>query len=94
MDQRFGFYQFLSRHVQDQIRAATYGAALMQINIRDVKRLRFLCPNLAEQAAIVERIEAIAPFHESLMDACHLKLTEIDALRQSLLQKAFSGGLT
>jgi type I restriction enzyme S subunit len=39
IDPEFGFYMLTSRLVQDQIRSATYGAALMQINISDVRKL-------------------------------------------------------
>lgn len=94
MDQRFGYFQFLSKHIQRQIAEGTYGAALMQINIRDMKKLKFFCPSRQEQAATVERVEAFVESHELLLPACLDQLTDLDDLRQSLLQKAFAGELT
>ncbi|PVH30322.1 restriction endonuclease subunit S [Pararhodobacter oceanensis] len=94
MDQKLGYYQFRSKPVQDQIRAGTYGAALMQINIRDVRQITFVVPPLDQQAAMVERIESIANDFDTLVKDYSRKLQSLDDLRQSLLQKAFGGELT
>jgi type I restriction enzyme, S subunit len=93
MHRLFGFYQFRSRRLQRQIAAKTYGAALMQINIRDVKKLRLRCPPMSEQIAAVERMAGVGAAHGELMSAAKSKLAELEDLRQSLLQKAFSGEL-
>ena len=60
MDQRLGYYQFLSKPVQDQIKAGTYGAALMQINIRDLRKLAFTIPPFSEQEVLLERLDSVA----------------------------------
>ena len=39
VNQRFGYYALLSERVQRQIKEKTYGTALMQINIRDLRNL-------------------------------------------------------
>ncbi|MCA2009140.1 restriction endonuclease subunit S [Tritonibacter mobilis] len=89
----FGYYQVLSGFVQKQIEEKTYGAALMQINIRDVKELRLSCPSVDEQKEAAERLERIAKKHVELLFDSEQKIRDLDDLRQSLLQKAFSGAL-
>ncbi len=60
----FGYYVMTSDQVQDQIREKTYGTALMQINIRDLRNVQLSFPPLAEQQRIVgildEAFEGIA----------------------------------
>ena len=94
INQQLGYYQFLSKPVQDQIKAGTYGAALMQINIRDLRQITFAVPPLTEQDGLVERLESVAGDFDLLIESYEKKLSQIDALGQSLLQKAFAGELT
>ena len=94
MDQRLGYYQFLSRPVQEQIKAGTYGAALMQINIRDLRKLAFIIPPMSEQEALLERLDSVANDFDTLIEDYSRKISDTADLRQSLLQKAFAGELT
>ena len=94
IDQRLGYYQFLSGLVQDQIRAKTYGAALMQINICDVRKLTFYIPPLSQQESLLERLESVANDFDALIEDYSRKVSDLDDLRQALLQKAFVGELT
>lgn len=48
-----------SAAVQNQIREKTYGAALMQINIRDVRNIAVAFPPLKEQHTIASKLDAI-----------------------------------
>lgn len=90
----FAYFQFRSRFVRDQIAAKTYGAALMQINIKDLRQLHLVVPPISQQRAAVERAESLYARSHKLRDAYAKKLADIANLRQSLLQKAFSGELT
>jgi type I restriction enzyme S subunit len=56
--QEFGYFAFISKGVQDQIRAATYGAALMQINIRDLKKVSLDLPPLVVQKDLLGKLRA------------------------------------
>ncbi|MGJ8561843.1 MAG: restriction endonuclease subunit S, partial [Litorimonas sp.] len=94
MLQDFGYYQFRSRHIQEQIEAQTYGAALRQINIRDLRKLSFTFPDLKEQERILPMLQDAQRNCEALIEVNLAKLTDIEDLRQSLLQKAFAGELT
>lgn len=90
----FAYFQFLSRYARDQIASKTYGAALMQINIKDLRQLNFVLPHLSQQHEIVVRAEGLYEHTRKLKAAYAQKLTDLANLRQSLLQKAFAGELT
>jgi type I restriction enzyme S subunit len=94
MNQQLGYYQFLSKPIQDQIKAGTYGAALMQINIRDLRMIEFVAPPMEQQTSLVDKLDRVAGDFDQLVGHYSDKVAEIDALRQSLLQKAFAGELT
>ncbi|WP_299655008.1 restriction endonuclease subunit S [uncultured Jannaschia sp.] len=89
----FAYFQLRSRYAQDQIAAGTYGAALMQINIKDLRKLQFIVPSIEVQHEIISRAELLYERAGSLRDLYATKLNNIADLRQSLLQKAFSGQL-
>ena len=94
MLQDFGYYQFRSRHIQDQIEAQTYGAALRQINIRDLRKLNFVFPDVTEQEELLPMLQDTQKNCDELVELNQAKLTDIADLRQSLLQEAFAGQLT
>lgn len=92
--QRFGYYAFISSPVKKQIAEATYGAALQQINIRDVRKLRFSYPEINEQKVILDALDIAFDQAELMQTHYRAKLQDLDDLRQSLLQRAFAGELT
>ena len=89
----FAYFQFRSCLVRSQIAEKTYGAALMQINIKDLRALRFLVPELDAQRELVQKSEAVLADTEALCRSYEAQLIDIAALRHSLLQAAFSGQL-
>ncbi|HEV2293188.1 MAG TPA: restriction endonuclease subunit S [Tepidisphaeraceae bacterium] len=93
LNPEFGYYLFRSESVQDQIRAGTYGAALMQINIRDLRRLALRFPPIAEQRRIVRTLAGAESECDRLSMCYQQKLVAVDALKKSLLHQAFSGQL-
>lgn len=94
VSQRFGYYQFSSPLIQAQIKAGTYGAALMQINIRDLRKIEVAVPPLSVQSELVNKLDSVKP-DLLKVEALYLsKLDAFDQLKKSLLQKAFSGELT
>lgn len=94
ISQRFGYYQFISPAIQTQIQAGTYGAALMQINIRDLRKLKVRIPSLEVQRKISDQLDSIKPELERIEAIYSAKLNAFEELRSSLLEKAFSGALT
>lgn len=90
----FGYHLLRCDYVQTQIRAKTYGAALMQINIKDLREVRVRFPKLSEQKSISKRLDAADQHSNELLEIYSAKLAAIDELKQSILQKAFAGELT
>ena len=93
ISQAFGYYLLRSEPVQAQIRTKTYGTALMQINIGDLRKIVVAFPPLEKQTALVEQLDAIQEAADHLTDVYARKRTALDELKRSLLHQAFSGGL-
>lgn len=91
--QDFGYFLFASDVIQEQIREKTYGTALMQINIGDVRRLRVAFPSLKEQRTITARLESLSALTRQLSGIYEQKLAGMDKLKKSLLHQAFAGEL-
>jgi len=94
LSQDFGYCLMRSEPVQMQIRAKTYGTALMQINIRDLRQLKLPVPPKREQDVAVKRFDELNAATDQLVDTYERKLAALDELKKSLLHKAFSGQLT
>lgn len=90
----FGYYQFFSGVLHKQIKEKTYGAALMQINIRDVKRLKLNVPPIKVQDELLPVLNKLSENTESLLLLYSNKITSLEELKKSILQKAFAGELT
>jgi type I restriction enzyme S subunit len=89
----FGFHLMSSGPVQRQIREKTYGAALMQINIRDLRNIALRFPPLKEQEAISSKLDDLHKNTERLESIYKQKLATLQAFKQSLLHDAFTGAL-
>ena len=87
----FGYHLMKSAGVQSQIREKTYGTALMQINIGDLRNISVTIPPLTQQHELAERLDAVRKETRRLESLNTRKLAVLDELRQSLLQQAFSG---
>ncbi|TDY02427.1 restriction endonuclease subunit S [Thiohalophilus thiocyanatoxydans] len=94
LTQEFGYYLLKSPSVQEQIKEKTYGAALMQINIRDMKKLKLSIPPLNKQTDLSSMLDDLSFETRRLESIYQQKLTALAELKQSLLQKAFTGELT
>jgi type I restriction enzyme S subunit len=93
LSQDFGFHLLRAEPVQTQIRAKTYGAALMQINIGDLRKIAVAVPALNEQRAIATQLDALAAETQRLTRIYEQKLVALAELKKSLLHQAFSGEL-
>ena len=89
----FGFYLISAGPVQDQIREKTYGTALMQINIRDLRVIRLSLPELKEQKQLAAKLDVLRHQTQTLTQIYQRKLAALDELKKSLLHQAFSGAL-
>jgi type I restriction enzyme S subunit len=93
LDPVFGFHLLRAEPVQSQIRAETYGAALMQINIGDLRQIVLSFPSVAEQRKIAKHLDELSEETQRLAAITERKLAALEALKKSLLHQAFSGQL-
>lgn len=91
--QELGYYLLRSGSVQDQIRAKTYGTALMQINIGDLRQIVLSFPPLDRQSQILEKLDKVHEYANQLATIYERKLTALEELKKSLLHQAFTGQL-
>ena len=89
----FGFYLISGGPVQSQIREKTYGTALMQINIRDLRLISLSIPPLKEQKAIAAKLDNLHEETQRLARLYEQKHAALEALKKSLLHRAFTGEL-
>jgi type I restriction enzyme S subunit len=89
----FGYYLMRSDPVQRQIREKTYGAALMQINIRDLRVVLLPIPPLNEQPGIAFKLDQLYAETQHLTRNYERKLAALEELKKSLLHQAFNGEL-
>ena len=71
----------------------TYGTALMQINIGDLRNLILPVPPLSMQQGLTEKFDALLKETQRLEAIYQQKITALDELKKALLHKAFSGEL-
>lgn len=93
ISQEYGYYSLISSHFQLQVKAKTYGAALMQINIADLRKITIPIPNLQAQKKIVEVLDKIYTETQHLQAIYQQKMVALDELKKSILKQAFTGGL-
>ncbi len=90
LDTTFGYYLMLADQVQSQIREKTYGAALMQINIRDLRNIVLTFPPLAEQQRIVGLLDEAFEGLATAKANAEKNLQNARALFESHLQSVFT----
>lgn len=94
VDQEYLYYLLGSRQVYGEFDRLAAGSTVRNLNIDLVSRVSVRLPSLEKQRdAVASIISAVGVVHE-LVKANEAKLADIAALRQSLLQAAFSGQLT
>ena len=84
----------LSPRIQSLFQKNKVGAAQARINLTELRRYAIPLPPLAEQHAIVERVEVVQDRIEHLESLMAQKLAALEAVKVSLLHHAFSGRLT
>lgn len=91
----FLYFQMRSRHFQQAVLHASGQATLPIINKSKWSELSVqVPPTVDEQVAVNAKLRMVLEKVQDLLREGELRLGQIDALRQSLLQKAFAGELT
>lgn len=85
---------FTSRIIRSQIEnKARSTSGVNNINSEELKKLQFYLPSLSEQHNIVAAIESRLSVCDKLEETILQSLQQAEALRQSILKKAFTGQL-
>lgn len=91
---KFIYYQMITDDFQRQVISSSGQATLPIINKSKWKSLDVKVPeNIDEQNAIVKRLDGIQAETRKLQSVYQSKIAELDALKQSLLNHAFTGQL-
>ncbi len=89
----FGYFMLTSGYVQEQIKSKTYGAALMQINIGDLRKIKVKYPSVKLQNELSFNLDELDKETQRLEALYQRKVACLDELKTSLLQQAFAGEL-
>lgn len=90
----FLYYLLLSKSFTDYAIAGSARAGMPKVNREHLFGYSAVLPDIEEQKRLVESLDAVALEAKHLESIYQQKLTALAELKQSLLQKAFSGELT
>jgi type I restriction enzyme S subunit len=85
-------YQFLSIKVEENLQQAL-GAAQPNLSTKQIKEIKIPIPPLEAQKAIVSHLDSLTERIRTLESATQEKLSDLTALKASLLDAAFKGQL-
>jgi type I restriction enzyme S subunit len=88
------FVEYLLRFFKTALQAKGKGSAQDNINLATFENQKFPFPPVKVQNTLVERLDAMAEESRRLEVSYQARLVCISDLKQSILQKAFSGELT
>lgn len=94
IDSKFAYYYLLSPDAKQDIRKYIKGVGTLTIDKKSVRRLKFRYPSIVEQKKIVEEIESRLSVCDSIEQTVDTALAQAEAMRQSILKKAFEGGFS
>jgi type I restriction enzyme S subunit len=89
----FLLYYLKSSSVNQKIITVSGATAQQAIYLRDIKGIKILLPTKEEQALIVAEIESRLSVCDKIEESIEQGLQQAEALRQSILKKAFEGKL-
>ncbi len=93
IDTEFFWYLLVSPFVRNQFNQLASGAIVKNISGDLVKKAILFIPPLAEQRAIVGRLEALSAETKRLEEIYQSKVDALEELKKSVLGKAFAGEL-
>ena len=89
----FLFYWFMMDATVSKINATWTGARMPRANMKEVINFYIGIPPLPEQKRIVKKLDVVSTETKKLEAIYQRKITCLDELKKSILQKAFSGEL-
>ncbi|MDP3360021.1 MAG: restriction endonuclease subunit S [Lutibacter sp.] len=97
VDEKFAdrdFVEYLLQSFKVRIVALGKGAAQANINLGTFENELFPFPSIKVQQAIVQKLDALSAETKKLEAIYQQKINDLEELKKSVLQKAFSGELT
>ena len=88
------YVEFMLRFYAADLRAQAKGSAQDNINLGTFERALFPFPPIDIQRQVVGRLHRLSDDIKLLEDGFNARLVDVEDLRQSLLQRAFTGELT
>jgi type I restriction enzyme S subunit len=89
----FLYYYLGSQPVKKHLDENAGGTTMANLNLKIVNNIPISLPSLTQQQYIVEEIESSFSVSDKMEESINEGLKQAEALRQSILQKAFSGQL-
>lgn len=89
----FLYYLLSSPFVQKQFQQSAQGSTVRNLNTQRVAKIIVPIPPLPEQKRIVEKLDVLQSKTQELEKIYTQKLADLEELKQSVLQQAFSGKL-
>ena len=90
----FVMYQCRSPQFMKQLERRAGGTTVSIVNKSQFNELKIWIPEVDTQASIVSQLKRLEDEAETLRGRYSAKIADVAAIRQSLLQAAFSGQLT
>jgi type I restriction enzyme, S subunit len=94
LNNKFLLYAFQSNRLQNQIKAFASGSTVQHMRVPDTKALRIPVPSILDQMQVVQNLDILLTETQRLEAIYQEKLAALTELKQSILQKAFTGELT
>jgi len=94
LNNKFLLYALQSNDLQRQIKAFASGSTVQHMRVPDTKNLRIAIPSLSVQKQVVQNLDVLLFQAQRLEAIYQQKLAALNELKQSILQKAFTGELT
>ncbi|MDO3384771.1 restriction endonuclease subunit S [Gilvimarinus sp. SDUM040013] len=94
IDSNYFYYLLSSPYLKSQFHHLAAGAIVKNISGDLVKKAILPLPSIDKQKEIALKLDLISREIDLLEDLYHRKATQVDELKKSILQKAFSGELT
>lgn len=93
INRKYLVYYFSTRGVYNQLVKEIHGATRPRINTTQLKAVLIPTPSILEQNKIVQEIESRLSVADKMEESINQSLQQSEALKQSILKKAFEGKL-
>lgn len=93
VEKKYVLYYLLSRKAYVDLEHQIHGATRPRVNTTQIKQLEIPICSKKEQKKIVSQIESRFTICENIEKTVNEALIQVDAMRQSILKKAFEGDL-